>query len=114
MAITYTYTYLGKTSKGYQIWEGLCTFLAGDLYDRNARPAYTFAGVSAVKGILGMTGYSPGANLGNPVAPLSISGKIVTIMVLETGAMAGVGLNEKTDDEAFGAGASIRCTIYGL
>lgn len=119
MTIARAYTYLGKLKAGaegqeYHVWEGIYSFAAADLYDQDARPSLTFAGLSRVSGIIGIAGFGDSANnLGYPVVMLSISSRTVTLMVLETGAAA-AGLAEKTDNEAYGVDGSIRCVIFGL
>lgn len=119
MTVSRAYTHIGKFAlKGtrgtqYEVWEGVYSFASGDTYSQTTRVTLTFAGMSNIKGILGIVGFSPGANLGNPVVPVSISGNVVTLMVLETGA-SGAGLAEKTEGETYGATTSLRCTVYGL
>lgn len=114
MAVTTTFTYLGRTTEGYHMWSGLYAFEAADLYDRDARPSLTFSGLSTVLGIMGVTDFCDGTNnLGNVVSVLSIATNVVTFMVLESGAAA-AGLNEKTDDEAYGIETSFRCTVIGV
>lgn len=114
MAVSRTYTYLGQTDEGYQIWEGLYAALSTDEYSRTDRMALTFAGMAQVKGILGITGLADDANnLGNPVELASIATNVVTLMMLETAAQ-GAALAEKSDAEAYGDAVAVKCTVYGL
>lgn len=117
MTISRTYTYLGKMvvpGVGERhIYHGAYSFAAIDEYDQDARPTLTFP-LAVVQGIMGATGFADSThNLGNPVVTLSISGAIVTFMVLETGAAA-AGLAEKTDDEVYDVANSIQCTVFGI
>ncbi len=106
--------YLGKTDKGYQIWEAVYTVTDVEEYARAAKIAITFPGVSRVVGVIGVHGLINAAgNVGNPVIVSSVSGKIVTLMVLEAGA-ASAALDEKTNAEAYGVAGSFRCMVYGL
>ena len=114
MTITRTFTHLGKTSEGYDIYHWAYAFAAEDVYLRATRIVMQFTGLSRVLGVLGLTGFQSGANLGSPVTMLSISGNTVTAMVLETGAPAGAGLAEKTNNEALGAAQTIHCTVFGV
>jgi len=113
MAITRTFTHLEKTSEGYEVYHCAYAFLTADVYLRATRIVMQFTGLSSVLGVLGLTGFQSGLNLGSPVTLLSISGNTVTAMVLETGAAA-AGLAEKTNNEAFGADQTIYCTVYGV
>lgn len=117
MTISRTYTYLGKmTVPGVgerHIYHGRYSFAATDTYDQGARPTLTFP-LAVVQGIMGVTGFADSVNnLGNPVVHLSISGAIVTFMVLESG-VAAAGLAEKTDDEVYNVASSICCTVFGI
>lgn len=121
MAINRAYTYLGALqgpgmSAPYHVWEGRYTALTGDTYLRATRITLTFAGLSRVSGVLGISGglADDGSNLGNPVVLLSISTNVVTLMMLETGAGAGVGLAEKTNAEAYGDTLDLRVAVFGL
>jgi len=119
MAVARTYTYLGKTPEGYHIYEGRYTALTGDTYSRTDRITLAYPGLSRVLGVIGISGglADDGNNLGNPVVFLSIGGtpaRTVTLMMLETGAGAGVALAEKTDGEAYGDAVDIRCTVFGV
>ena len=119
MTVARAYTYLGKTSEGYHIYEGRYTAALADLYSRTDRITLLFPGLQRVLGIIGISGglADDGNNLGNPVVVLSIAGtpvRTVTLMMLETGAGAGVGLAEKTDGEAYGDAVDIRVTVFGV
>ena len=118
MAITRTYTYVGELKGAgqppYNVYEGVYAFEAADLYDRDARPALVFAGLTAVVGMMGVIGFAFAAsNLGYPAVPLPPSGRTVTFIVLESGTAA-AGLDEKTDNEAYGVDGAIRCTVFGI
>lgn len=112
MTATYTYNYLGKTDKGYEIWEGVCAVEAADEYARANGMSFTFVGMALVKGVIGAEGID-GGNVGNPVILSSITTQTVKLMVLETGT-ANAALDEKTNAEAYGQISSFRCTVYGL
>lgn len=115
MASAVAYTYLGKTSEGYHLYECKYTALTGDTYLRATRIVVT-PPLSLVSGVIGISGglADDGSNLGNPVVLLSISAAIVTLMMLETGAGAGLGLAEKTNAEAYGDALDLRVTVFGL
>lgn len=111
---TTTLNYLGKTDKGYMLFEAVYTVTAIETYTRAARIPLTFTGLSRVVGVIGVHGLvSTTGNVGNPVIVSSVSGRVVTLMALEAGAAAAA-LDEKTNAEAYGVAGSFRCMVYGL
>ena len=115
MAVSTTFTYLGKTSEGYHMYEGRYQALTGDLYSRTTRIVLTFTGLAVVSGLMGLSGGLANAagNAGTPVVMASIATNVVTLMALESAAV-GTAPGEKTDAEAYGAAVDLRVTVFGL
>jgi len=122
MAEVHTYTYLGRTSEGYDRWVCKVTANADDGYVQGTGIVLTFSGMANVQGIEGLINYGSIWNhVGNVIAtahteggdPTScIDGNVVTLMVLQS-AGAAAELAEKIT-ENFGYVVEFYITVYGV
>jgi hypothetical protein len=130
MAVTRTYTYLGKIKnelgEELHMWRGVYTAEAADTYDRDARPTLTFNGLSRILydndgttesyGVLAL--YADAATLlSNPPALVSVTNAAGAAPILTFGVLAsaadGSPFGEKVDDEAYGRDVNFTAIVVG-